>query len=57
MTLIFSVTGQDDKTSNDTDRNAIEIHMSHTYTHALELKFVPPELRHLSILILLFRIL
>ena len=30
MTLIFSVTGQDDKTSDDTDRNGTEIHMSHS---------------------------
>ena len=44
MTLIFSVPGEGDKTSDDTDRNGTKIHMSHSYTHALELKFVPAEL-------------
>ena len=44
MTLIFSVTDQGDKTSDDTDRTGTKIHMSHSYTHALELKFVPTEL-------------
>ena len=51
MTLIFSVTGHYNETNDDTDRNATKIHMSHSYTHALELKFVPAELWHSSILI------
>ena len=51
MTLIFSVTGQGDKTNDDTDRNGTKIHMSHSYIDALEPKFVPAELRHSSVLI------
>ena len=44
MTFILSVTGQGDKTSDDNDRNGTKIHVSHSYTHALELKLVPAEL-------------
>ena len=51
MSLIFSVTDQGDKTNDDTERNGTKIHMSHSYTHALELKFVPAELRHSRVLI------
>ena len=51
MTVVFS--GQDDKTKDDIDKNRTKIHIiSHLYlSDALELKFVPAELRHSSVLI------
>ena len=40
--------GQDDKTKDDIGKNQTKIHI---ISYALELKFVPAELRHSSVLI------